>query len=207
MKKLCTVLLCLFLATALCAQKRALNFEDMFSCRPPVVPGRVTRRQVGRFRGEDREYRRQHLPDRPVRCRPAGADIDKIDRWQGQQFQSALPENGTADLRLHPRRRSAGLFPGPAAPGRDQGRDRRCRRRRRLRLAQPTARASPLPGTSIPQAQIFRRCPGHGKRGRGLQGHGQAADRPDVPGVGLVARRQAQPRLPPPARHAPNSPT
>jgi len=40
MKKLCTVWLCLFLATALWSQKRAMSFEDMFSCgrlSSPVV--------------------------------------------------------------------------------------------------------------------------------------------------------------------------
>ena len=58
-----------------------------------------------------------------------------------------------------------------------------------------------------PAGQDVRRGPGHGKSGRGLQGHGQGADRPDVPRLGFLARRQAQPCLPPPARQRRNSPT
>ena len=51
-----------------------------------------------------------------------------------------------------------------------------------------------------PRASIVRRGPGPGQRGGRLQGQGQAADRPDVPRLGFLARRQAQPCLPAPAR-------
>ena len=58
-----------------------------------------------------------------------------------------------------------------------------------------------------PRAKSFCRGHGPGKRSGRIQGHGQTADRPAFPGVGFLARRQAQPCFPAPAWHVLNSPT